>query len=70
MPKFPTMGSTMTAATSSPHLSSASFSAVASLNGTVITSCAMLVGMPALSGIPNVDGPEPAATSTRSEWPW
>ncbi|MNV80968.1 hypothetical protein D3C71_1746030 [compost metagenome] len=70
MPKLPTIGSTMTAAMSSPHLSSASRSPSRLLKGTVMTSWAMLTGMPALSGMPSVDGPEPAATSTRSEWPW
>ena len=34
-----------------------------------MTSLAILFGTPAESGVPKVEGPEPAATSTRSEWP-
>ncbi|MNP31978.1 hypothetical protein D3C76_1251270 [compost metagenome] len=67
MPKLPTIGSTITAATSSPQRSSAALSPSKSLKGTVMTSCAILDGIPALSGIPNVEGPEPAATRTKSE---
>ncbi|MNY58338.1 hypothetical protein D3C86_1946620 [compost metagenome] len=70
MPKLPTIGSTITAAVSVPQRSRAADNAGRALNGTVITSWAMVGGTPALSGVPRVEGPEPAATSTRSEWPW
>ena len=67
IPKFPTIGSIKIAAISSPHLFIASVKASGLLKGTVITSSAVEVVTPAESGVPNVAGPEPAATNTKSK---
>ena len=48
-------------------LSIASVNASGLLNGIVITSSAVEVVTPAESGVPNVAGPEPAATNTKSK---
>ena len=69
-PRFPATGSTMIAARPSPYRSTAAAAASMSLYGVTIVSRAAPVVTPALAGIPSVASPEPAETSSASEWPW
>ena len=67
---LPATGSTMTHATSAPISANAARTCAASLYESVIVWAASSGGTPGEVGTPSVSAPEPAFTSSESEWPW
>jgi len=59
---LPAIGSTITAAISSPHSANSALAASASLYGRVMVKSASALGTPGESGTPSVSAPEPALT--------
>ena len=67
---LPATGSTITQATSWPISAKAARTCAASLYASVIVCAASSAGTPGEVGTPSVSMPEPAFTSSESEWPW
>lgn len=67
---LPATGSTMMQATWSPISSKHCSTASGSLYGRVTVCSARAAGTPGELGSPWVRAPEPALTSSESEWPW
>ena len=69
-PIFPAIGSTITAAISSPNFVKAFLSSEALLYSSVIVNLESSSGIPGESGTPSVAAPDPAFTNKESTCPW
>ncbi len=67
---LPATGSTMMQAISLPTAANSSCTCALSLKARVSVCAASSFGTPGEVGTPKVSAPEPALTSSESEWPW